>query len=103
MFFSIPSVVGKSTERGMKTHLVNRWLRDWYHRWNFCFFAHREVYMAQGLLATDGVQLSQWRKRILGHELAGFIERPVSYVQRGKGTSPSSLGMIPGLVCQGQG
>jgi len=28
VFSSIPSVAGKSTERGRKTHLINRWLRD---------------------------------------------------------------------------
>jgi len=33
------------------------------------------VYTAPGLLATDGVHLSQRGKRILGHELAGLIER----------------------------
>jgi len=31
VFSSIPSVAGNSTERGRKTHLVNRWLRDWCH------------------------------------------------------------------------
>jgi len=31
--------------------------------------------MAWGLLATDGVQLSQTGKRILAHELAGLMEK----------------------------
>jgi len=48
VFSSIPSVAGKSTERHRKTHLINRWLRDWCHRWNFVFFDHGEVYMAPG-------------------------------------------------------
>jgi len=78
VFSSIPSVAGNSTERGRKTHLVNRWLRDWCHRSNFGFFDHREVYKAPGLLATGGVQLSQRGKRILGHELAGLIERALN-------------------------
>jgi len=68
----------KSTERGRKTHLVNRWLRDWFHWSNFGFFVHREVYTAPGLLVTDRVQLSQRRKRILGHELVGLIERALN-------------------------
>jgi len=68
-------VAGKSTKRGRKTHLVNRWLRDWCHQSNFGFFDHWEVYTAPGLLATGGVQLSQRRKRILGHKLARLIER----------------------------
>jgi len=78
IFSSIPSVAGNSTERGRKTHLVNRWLRDWCHRSNFAFFDHGEVYTAPGLLATGGTQLSQRGKRILGHELAGLIERALS-------------------------
>jgi len=78
VFSSIPSVAGDSTERGRKTHLVNRWLRDWCHRSNFGFFDHGEVYTAPGLLATSGAQLSQRGKRILGHELAGLIERALN-------------------------
>jgi len=78
VFSSVPSVAGKSTERGRKTHLINRWLRDWCHRWNFGFFHHGEVYMAPGLLTSDGVQLSPRGKRILAHELAGFIERALN-------------------------
>jgi len=31
VFSSIPSVAGNSTERGRKTHLINKWLRDWCH------------------------------------------------------------------------
>ena len=74
-FSSVPSVAGKSTERGRKTHLINSWLRNWCHWWNFGFFDHGEVYMALGLLAADGVQLSQRGKSILAHELAELIER----------------------------
>jgi len=73
-----PSVAGKSTERGRKTHLINRVLRDWCCRWNYDFFDHGEVYMAPGLLATDGVHLSQRGKRILTHELEGLIERALN-------------------------
>jgi len=43
VFSSIPSVAGKSTEMNRKTHLVNRWLRDWCHQWNFGLFDHGEV------------------------------------------------------------
>jgi len=103
LFSSIPSVAGKSTERDRKTHLINRWLRDWCHWWNFGFFDHGEVYMAQGVLVTDGVQLFQRGTRILAHKLAGLIERALNQVQRGKGTSPSSLEMSPGMACQCQG
>jgi len=78
VFSSIPSVAGKSTESGRRTHLINSWLRDWCRQWNFGFCDHGEVYMAPGLLATDGVQLSQRGKRILAHELAGLIERALN-------------------------
>ena len=59
VFSSIPALAEKSTERGRKTHLVNRWLRDWCLQSNFGFFDHGEVYTAPGLLATSGAQLSQ--------------------------------------------
>jgi len=78
VFSSIPSVAGNSTERGRKTHLINRWLRDWCHQSDLGFFGHGEVYTAPGLLATEGVQPSQRGKGILGHELAGLIERALN-------------------------
>ncbi|KAM9663018.1 uncharacterized protein ACIBXB_016421 [Morphnus guianensis] len=78
VFSSVPSVAGKYTERNRKTHLVNTWLRDCCHWWHFGFFDHGEVYTAPGLLATDGVQLSQRGKRILAHEMAGLIERALN-------------------------
>jgi len=78
VFFSIPSVAGKSTERGRKTHLINRWLRDWCRQWNFGFFDHGEVHMALGLMATERVQLSQRGKRILAHKLSVLIERALN-------------------------
>jgi len=37
-----------------------------------------KIYTAPGLLATSGAQLSQRGKRILGHELAGLIERALN-------------------------
>jgi len=78
VFSSIPSVAGNSTERGRKTHLVNKRLRDWCHRSNFGFFDHGEVYTAPGLLETAGLRLSPRGKRILGHELVGLIERALN-------------------------
>jgi len=68
-------VAGRNTERDRKTHLINRWLRDCCCWWNFGFFDRGKVYTALGLLVTDAVQLSQRGKRILAHELEGFIER----------------------------
>ena len=68
---SIPSVAGRKIKRNRITHMINMWLRGWCHRWNFRFFGQGQVYTALGLLATDGVQLSQ--RGILAHELAGLI------------------------------
>jgi len=65
VFSSIPSVAGNSTERGRKTHLIDRWLKDWCHWWYFGFFDHGEAYMAPGLRAIDGVELSQRGKGFL--------------------------------------
>jgi len=78
VFSSTPLVTGESTERDRKTHLINRWLRDWCRLWNFDFLDRGEVYTALGLLATGRVQLSQRGKKILGHELAGVIERALN-------------------------
>ncbi|KFQ34587.1 hypothetical protein N331_07827, partial [Merops nubicus] len=78
VFSSIPEVKGKNTERGWKTHLINTWLRDWCHRWNFGFFNYGEVYMAPGLLAKDGAHLSPRGKRILAQELVGLIDRALN-------------------------
>jgi len=78
VFSSIPSVAGKNTERDRETHLIHRWLRDWCYWWNFGFFDHGEVYKTLGLLATDGVQLSQRGKRIVPHEPAGLIKRALT-------------------------
>jgi len=58
--------------------------------------------MALSLLATDGEQLSQRGKRILGHKMARLIETALNWVRREKGTLPSSLEMSPGVACQCQ-
>ncbi|KFR02209.1 hypothetical protein Y956_05133, partial [Nipponia nippon] len=78
VFSSIPSVAGRHTERNRKTQLINTWLRGWCQQWNFGVFSHGAVYMAPGLLETDGVHLLQRGKRILAQELAGLIERALN-------------------------
>jgi len=42
------------------------------------FFDNGMVYMAQGLLALDGIHLSQRRKWVFAHELAGLIGRALN-------------------------
>jgi len=71
-------VSGKSTERGKKAHLMNRWLGDWGHLSNFGFFDHGEVYTALGLLVTDRVQLSQRGKQDSWPRAGGLIERALN-------------------------
>lgn len=42
---------------------------------------HRSVYMAPGLLAADTISLSQSRKRVLAHSLAGLREDSKLYLK----------------------
>ena len=75
-FSSIPSMVGKDTERIRKTHLINTWLRGWCNHKNS--FDHGAVYSAPGLMAVDGFHLSERGKWILSQELAGLVERALN-------------------------
>lgn len=63
VFSSIPSVAGKNAKKN-RTHLVNMYLKDQCHWWNFIFFNHEVLYTTPGLLETDGVHLSSKGKRI---------------------------------------
>lgn len=79
LFSLILSVAEKNTERSRKTHL-----RSWCHWRNFgdfffnFFFPHGVFYSALDLLVTDGVYMSQRGKRIVAHDLAQLIERPLN-------------------------
>lgn len=63
MFSSNPSVAEKNDEMNRRTQLINRWLKDCCHWWNFGFFSQGLVYMAPGLLEADGVLLSNRGKK----------------------------------------
>ena len=78
MFSSIPSVVGMDEEDYRRTQQINLWLQDWCYCQGFGFFNHGLVYRMPDLLASDGMHLSQSRKRILEQELAGLIDRALN-------------------------
>lgn len=57
VFSSVPLVAGRNAERNRRSHLMNMWLKG--HQWSFGFGDHGAVYMASGLLETNGVCLSE--------------------------------------------
>jgi len=78
VFSSIPPTAGKDEGRNRKSQQINTWLQAWCQRQNLGFFHHGSVYMAAGMLATDGVRLSQKGKRILAQYLARLIDRALN-------------------------
>jgi len=85
VFSSIPPVAGEDEGRNRTSQQIDTWFQAWCHRQNLGFFDHGSVYMAPGLLATDGVHFSQRGKRFLAQELAGLIDRSLNQIFRGKG------------------
>ena len=76
MFASALPAAGNDGACNWKVTQINTWLWAWCQRLNFGFFDHGSVGTAPGLLAIDGVHLSQrGKKRVLGQDLAGLIER----------------------------
>ncbi|KAK4826157.1 hypothetical protein QYF61_005730 [Mycteria americana] len=57
---------------------INTWLRGWCHCHNSGFFNNGMVYRAPGLLASNGIHLSQSGERVFAHELAGLIDRALN-------------------------
>ena len=57
---------------------INTWLWNWFNQQNFGFVDHGKVYATPGLLAPDGMCLSQRGKRIFAHELAGLIDKALN-------------------------
>jgi len=78
VFSSTSPVAGEDGGRNSRSQQINTWLQAWCHRQNLGFVDHGSVYMAPGLLATDGVHLSQKGKRILAQELAELIDRALN-------------------------
>ncbi|KFP06528.1 hypothetical protein N300_02212, partial [Calypte anna] len=78
VFASVPAVEGLNEERTRKTHLINRWLRDWCHRRNFGFFDHGANPKLPCVIRSDGLHLTNRGKRTLGHRLKGLIRRALN-------------------------
>ncbi|KAK4826058.1 hypothetical protein QYF61_004173 [Mycteria americana] len=78
IFSSLLPFVGSDTRRNGGTQSINSWLRGWCHRHRFGFFDNGMAYTAPGLLASDGIHLSQRGKRIFAQELAGLIDRALN-------------------------
>jgi len=75
IFSSLLPVTGGDIARKRWTQSVNTWLSGWCHGHNFMFFDDWMAYTAPGLLASDGIRLSQRGKRVFAQELAGLIGR----------------------------
>jgi len=78
VLFSIPPVAGEDEGRKRVSEQINTWLQAWCHRQNLGFFDLGSVYVAPGLLATEGVHLLQKGKRILAQELTRLIYRALN-------------------------
>ena len=61
-----------------QTHHINTWLWDWCNQQNFGFINHGKVYATLGLLAPDGMHLSQRGVRIFAQEFAELIDRALN-------------------------
>ena len=59
---SLFPVVGHGPRREEKIVEVNKWLREWCGRERFGFLDHGWWFQHGGLLARDGLHLSDWRK-----------------------------------------
>ena len=78
VFSSVLPVAGSDTGRNSRTQSVNTWLRGWCQGQNLGVFDNEMVYKALGLLASDGIHLSQRGKRVFAHKLAGLIDRALN-------------------------
>ena len=76
VFASVLPIGGIEADK--QTRHINTWLRDWCNRQNFGFFDHGKIYTTPGLLAPDGMCLSQRGVRIFAQELAGLLDRALN-------------------------
>lgn len=77
-------VAGNSTDRNRQTQLVHTWLQGWCHWHSFVLLDRGMVYTTPGLLAPNGMHLSQRRKGVFVQELPGLISRTLNQIPRGK-------------------
>jgi len=70
--------VGSDVGRNRYVQSINMWLCGWCHHHKFEFFKNGMVYMAPGLLASDGIQISRRGKSIFAYKLVGLIDRALN-------------------------
>jgi len=78
IFSSLLPAVGSDTGRNRWAWSTNTWLHGWCHCDSFAYFDHGVAYTAPGLLAPDGIHLSQREKRVFAHKLAGSTDRALN-------------------------
>uniref|UniRef100_A0A803T042 SGNH hydrolase-type esterase domain-containing protein n=1 Tax=Anolis carolinensis TaxID=28377 RepID=A0A803T042_ANOCA len=78
IFSSLLPVVGHGSTRAGKIVQVNNWLRKWCQEEHFGFLDHGLLFQEDGLLASDGVHLTQVGKHLFAHRLTNLIRRTLN-------------------------
>jgi len=78
IFPSLLPVVNSDTGRSRKSLSINIWLHGWCHHHCFVFFGNWMAYTVPGLLASEGIHLSQREKSIFAYKLARLIGRALN-------------------------
>ncbi|KAF7237655.1 Beta-parvin [Varanus komodoensis] len=77
-FSSILPVWGFGPGRDRRASEVNDWLRVWCQKECFGFLDHDTHFLANGLLARDGLHLTRMGKRSVGDALASFVQKTLN-------------------------
>ncbi|KAF7240111.1 HAUS augmin-like complex subunit 7 [Varanus komodoensis] len=77
-FSSILPVRGFGPGRDRRASKVNDWLRVWCQKERFGFLDHGTRFLANGLLARDGLNLTRMGKRSFGDALASFVRKTLN-------------------------
>uniref|UniRef100_A0A8D2L091 SGNH hydrolase-type esterase domain-containing protein n=1 Tax=Varanus komodoensis TaxID=61221 RepID=A0A8D2L091_VARKO len=77
-FSSILLVRGFGPGRDRRVSEVNDWLRVWCKKERFRFLNHGTWFLANGLLARDGLHLTRMGKRSFGDALASFVRKTLN-------------------------
>ncbi|KAF7238327.1 Brevican core protein, partial [Varanus komodoensis] len=77
-FSSILPVRGFGPGRDRRASKVNDWLRVWCQKERFGFLDHGTHFLANGLLARDGLHLTRMGKRSFGDALASVIRKTLN-------------------------
>ncbi|KAF7237486.1 Mesothelin [Varanus komodoensis] len=77
-FSSILLVQGFGRGRDRRASEVNDWLRVWCQKERFGFLDHGTRFLANGLLARDGLHLMRMGKRSFGDALVSFVRKTLN-------------------------